>query len=1306
MADRLSLQQWPDDGDESAPMLDGGAEDSGGEDWRRTRDLSEAHAAESSRDIPLYFNPPFVPSTRAPRWLFMALGAVVLMGVVYATVDSASTVLAAVDPGGGDLHEPMAALNHDDLPGSVTTSVFSATELEAARVMMMREAAVPNAPKVTVSSAIIFPLAIEAIAAGTAARTAFEDGFRASMASKLGGGGVFQADEIVIDSVQAGSVEVQFHVEAPAAARSQAASMFTTLAASSDTIQVSNPAAAGGSVISAVDASGLAPPLVRAVGRSAPPSPTPGAATPVAPKPEPEPEPVPEPAAPPPPVAPVASSTEVDLINSQFRGGGQSTSEVATAGVVVHQFGGSMHEDPQKWLPCPTDQWCADLSDRICCSLISAQSPPPVCISGTQSPCAPWSADRQIGLFSHVKGGFVFAPERMQLQCAYPGDGNTAHRVCLDLAAQPLDPGQPCVGGCGCLSKGEDTEPVPCDNTCPSPSPAPPHHQCMWPAAQLSSMLENQRTPGAEGNGPYNELVFDAATMTASLPGSVQAIFFPKSCGPDCEARTRCVHAAFVAEYPEAVATTPLLVLDVTNWAEPFARAPTVSPLAVCSGPESDALARLCRQACAAVVTDWTEGTVEPEPAEVTPAPSPPVAPVPAPPPSGGGGGGGGGDVCAQMNDRFQAGSASAMDLQSAGILTHQFDFEVAGNLYAPGPGPCNAKPGGWCAVEDRVSCSLINAAVSTQNGVINLYISPPESSEPNVQPGGVILAPSHNRVNCMFSQDGGTYNRLDGGCGCPTVAALPCNSSCAAVHPDGSQCAWPPTAVSEMLNGMDQQCGTSDPSCTYNELVLDPSTWTQNLPHSIEAFFYPQSDQCDSACVQKAQTAHTQFTTRFPDSGVPLLMLDVHGGDRPFSVHGSVDESTTPAAEPTDVDAGPVFAPVICPSSPPVADALPCAEAEYDPVTATTCHVSPSCSCSATCSGHFNPSICGEMSNCCDSPCLDGFSSNTRSARYICGSTGRWTWAATTGRSVPLVCTAVANSTGYTPSGGEPGDSPTEITDPTTSAGTGGSDGQTTVDRINQRFVSGRASNEVAAAGVVIHQFDATSDPEGEKWMPCPKTCYGGTPCWCATFGDRFSASLVSAQSPPADCSEVGACYADPADRQFGIFKDTSGAYNGGFVLAPQELNLLCSYPGDGGTMTRFCLNFAGEPLYPGQACVAGCGCQADEGMPCENSCAAPAPSPAHRDHQCAWPADNLAEMLGYQGGTYNELVLDTEAWVANLPGSIEAVFYPAACGEACVAAARATHAAFIARYPEAAATTPLLALDVTDWDMPFSWV
>jgi hypothetical protein len=238
---------------------------------------------------------------------------------------------------------------------------------------------------------------------------------------------------------------------------------------------------------------------------------------------------------------------------------------------------------------------------------------------------------------------------------------------------------------------------------------------------------------------------------------------------------------------------------------------------------------------------------------------------------------------------------------------------------------------------------------------------------------------------------------------------------------------------------------------------------------------------------------------------------------------------------------------------------------------------------------------------------------------------------------------------------------------------------------RINERFSSGGAFDDVHSAGVTMHQFDDLEDSD-EVWRPC-------TSGWCTKYSDRISASLISAHSPPT------------ADGNIGLFKDSEGVFSGGFIAAPSEMKVLCSYPHDGGTMDRLCLNGDGTAINPGVPCVPGCGCKDSEPKPCKNSCIAHPPSPASGVHQCAWPPANLSSMLhiqeDIQKDIYNELVLDSKTWVANLPHSIEAVFYPKGCSQVTEDRARAAHAALVQHFK---IETPLLILDTSNWETPFA--
>ena len=153
----------------------------------------------------------------------------------------------------------------------VTTTLYTTEQLEAAKdeVLVAVATAPENSAAVTIVSAITFPVAIEVIGEGSAARISFEADFKTQIASKLGGGGVFAAEAIIIDSIVAGSVEVQFHVAVPANVQIQAASMLTTLAASGGTVSITV-----GSTVVHVSTAAMTPPLVIA-----------------APAPEPQPEP-------------------------------------------------------------------------------------------------------------------------------------------------------------------------------------------------------------------------------------------------------------------------------------------------------------------------------------------------------------------------------------------------------------------------------------------------------------------------------------------------------------------------------------------------------------------------------------------------------------------------------------------------------------------------------------------------------------------------------------------------------------------------------------------------------------------------------------------------------------------------------------------------------------------------------------------------------------------------------------------------------------------------------------------------------
>ena len=258
-----------------------------------------------------------------------------------------------------------------------------------------------------------------------------------------------------------------------------------------------------------------------------------------------------------------------------------------------------------------------------------------------------------------------------------------------------------------------------------------------------------------------------------------------------------------------------------------------------------------------------------------------------------------------------------------------------------------------------------------------------------------------------------------------------------------------------------------------------------------------------------------------------------------------------------------------------------------------------------------------------------------------------------------------------------------------------------TIVDRLNARFRTGSPSNDLASAGVLLHQFDSldTTDPTaGEPW-------HGS--------GDRISASVV----------HFG-MVRDPASAQANMIGGNIPLYSfglGGLVLSPHVASVSCAYPYDVGSLSRVC---AGND----ERCIPGCSmyggapqwCQpgmdaADTGAPC-------AWSPSHLK-QCMEDRDTLASRAVKPAHKhwddhkfYDELILDAHRFDATLPHAIEAVFFlwdglhqrgmecnDVVDGPKCEAYARRAHARIINHFGLSANELPLLALDLWNWDKPF---
>ena len=204
----------------------------------------------------------------------------------------------------------------------------------------------------------------------------------------------------------------------------------------------------------------------------------------------------------------------------------------------------------------------------------------------------------------------------------------------------------------------------------------------------------------------------------------------------------------------------------------------------------------------------------------------------------------------------------------------------------------------------------------------------------------------------------------------------------------------------------------------------------------------------------------------------------------------------------------------------------------------------------------------------------------------------------------------------------------------------------QDVVGRLNRRYQKGAPSADLRKAGVLLHTWDKTEDSV-RKWQPCAQG-------WCAPYGDRMAATLISAATP-------------------GWWHGYGQGGGSGLIFSPKHAQpfVRCSYGEDGGSMKA----------------PKGCNPKA---------CTPSSP------FGCSWHgAEGLPGMLQYQralkhGLGYNEVVLEGHSGPPNfklgwpLPEMIEA-FY-----ETRGSSSKAVHREFVRVFgKEAAATTFRVRID-----------
>ena len=274
------------------------------------------------------------------------------------------------------------------------------------------------------------------------------------------------------------------------------------------------------------------------------------------------------------------------------------------------------------------------------------------------------------------------------------------------------------------------------------------------------------------------------------------------------------------------------------------------------------------------------------------------------------------------------------------------------------------------------------------------------------------------------------------------------------------------------------------------------------------------------------------------------------------------------------------------------------------------------------------------------------------------------------------------------------------------------------TAARLNARFAFAQqlnASIRLEHAGILLYQLDRRMS-DALPWSPCPLEedrldVDRHYPSYCrdTTRQRRVSASIIGAPMKVEHSS-------------IPIFSTDSG-----FILRPGYNRLLCMYGFDG-NIDSF-NDPCGDPCDECDASVHQKCLRGDEFARCIcgfAQCGA---------HQYPWRPEDIDVVLRiharlwhehWQGlGSftgYNEAVVDPDTWIANLPHSIEAVFYleqgnpfcaeapnDAGQGDSCPEAecrARRMHQQMLIHYglngSDPRAPT-LVTFDAADWERPF---
>ena len=249
-------------------------------------------------------------------------------------------------------------------------------------------------------------------------------------------------------------------------------------------------------------------------------------------------------------------------------------------------------------------------------------------------------------------------------------------------------------------------------------------------------------------------------------------------------------------------------------------------------------------------------------------------------------------------------------------------------------------------------------------------------------------------------------------------------------------------------------------------------------------------------------------------------------------------------------------------------------------------------------------------------------------------------------------------------------------------------------VNAINDRFRYGRPSDTLEHAGLLLHQWDGLEAHDvGKPWQMCIVNCM----CQGSFIMGRVSAMAV---------------YRDLNRRQDRVAIPLPFGNRGGLILHPSYVTSDCSYGIDGATY------HLDNPDHPG---CTDTFCDAESRFDYEHN--------AHffcsfgGGYVEAWGPQDLKIMLethathgapyrspGFHSG-YNEIIINSPKLNEQLPQAIMGFFFPKGqspvtsdLGYGIMIDVVKVHAAFLEEYGLTDEQVPLLVLDPSNWEAPFS--